>query len=98
MYVGSSDKMQFKIVYSPKVKKSQQPFNLRIGKTVSVLYTLETLGKPDRLKWFHGTITNLRKYTSDYIRVNILFDNGELVKGFDLHFDLYRKRREAAWR
>lgn len=89
--------MQFKIVSSPQVKKAQ-PFNLRIGKTISVLYTMETRGKPDKLKWFHGTITKLCKYTSDYIRVNILFDSGELVKGFDLHFDNYRKRREAAWR
>ena len=74
------------------------PFNITVGRTISVLYTIEAPGKPDKLKWFHGTITKLGKLGAGYRRVDILFEDGEIVKGFELHFDKFRKRCEGAWK
>lgn len=73
------------------------PYKLRVGSTISVLYTVEHPGKPDKRKWFKGTVIRLGRFARAYQSVTIQYHD-EQVAGFKLYYHLYRRRGiEAAW-
>jgi len=78
-------------------KGQRGPYHVRVGQEISVMYTVTSPGKMDIRKWYHGTVRRLGRCTSTYRTADIEFD-GEVEKGFKLHYNLYRTRREAGWR
>jgi len=81
-------------------KKNDNPTlrPMKMGDKIKVLYTILTPGQPNKRKWFKGVITRIGQATRTYKKVNIAFEDGEHVRGFNLHYHMYRSRGEAAWR